>query len=36
MLFARNALPSGPQACFFEEKEIAEGEWDKKILSLGR
>jgi hypothetical protein len=23
MLFPRNALPSGPQACFFAEKAIA-------------
>jgi hypothetical protein len=26
MLFPRNALPSGPQACFFSEKNKSEGE----------
>jgi hypothetical protein len=36
MVFARNALPSGPQAFFFAEKGIREGKEDKEILSLGR
>jgi len=26
MLFARNALPPGPQACFFAEKKKVKGE----------
>jgi len=32
MLFARNALPSGPQACFFAEKAIAKAKGGKQAI----
>jgi len=36
MLFAHNALASGPQACFFAEKTIAKVKVDKGRFSLAR
>jgi len=34
MVFARNALASGRQACFFTKKAIAKGKVNKERFSL--